>query len=224
MKKTLVGTLALLAGAVAVHAQGSVALGNYGTLTGSLNYLYVTYKATGTELGGASTGPTATLNNYNNAAVLADGNDWTVALYGAVGSGLSSGALSPTGATATFANGVTDATAGTWVTVSVAQIGTATTYAGTVATIQLVAWYNEGGAITSLATALADGVPTGQSATANISLGGPQNPTVGGPPATAPKLPDSLGNFSVAGVPEPSTIALGVIGASAFLMRLRRKS
>jgi hypothetical protein len=30
-------------------------------------------------------------------------------------------------------------------------------------------------------------------------------------------------SFSLAVTPEPSTIALGVIGASAFLLRLRRK-
>lgn len=222
MKKTLVGTLALLAGAFAVHAQGTVKLGNYGALS---TYLYVSYKATptstGVPLGGANSGPTPTLANA--AAEVANGNDWTVALYGAIGSGLSSTALSPSGTTATFANGITDSTAGTWATTAYASFGTATTYAGTIATIQLYAWYNEGGQIGSYAQAATDGVPVGYSATANVSLGGNQDPNIGGPPVTAPKMPEALGNFSVA-APEPSTIALGVIGASAFLMRLRRKS
>jgi len=42
----------------------------------------------------------------------------------------------------------------------------------------------------------------------------------------APGFEPQFANFNVSAAavtPEPSTIALGVIGASAFLMRLRRK-
>ncbi len=226
MKKSLVGMLALLAGAYAVHAQGTVLIGNYGPVT---PYIYVSYKpATGptVNLGGANTGGQLGLTAaaYGNAATLANGNDWTVQLYGALGSGLASSSLSPlAGATTTMANGVTDPVAGTWFSTTVAQIGPSGTLAGAAATVQLYAWYNDGGTITSYDMAVADGVPAGFSATESLTTGGPN---VTGPPSTASALtnPGGVLNFSVSAIPEPSTIALGVIGASAFLMRLRRKN
>jgi hypothetical protein len=227
MKKTLTTTLALLAGAFAVHAQGTVSFVNYASLT----YLYVSLAEPGQAarpLGGSTSGPTPTLSNY--ASLIGNGNDWSVELYGAAGAGVSANALLPLGSTATFANGVNDFTPGTWVSTAVINIP-GTTFAGQYATVQLYAWYNEGGLITSFAQAVADGVPAGFSSVANMSVGGP-NPS--GPPSVPPELPypalvggsDFTGFiFSVAPgtVPEPSAIALGVMGASAFLMRLRRK-
>jgi len=217
MKRTIT-TLALLAGAFAVHAQGTLSFANYGS--GESSYVYVYYKPsvtspTSTALGGSAAGVTPTLSNYGS--LVGNGTDWTIALYGAPGGGDSANALSLLpGATTTFANGTGDPTAGTWFSQAIIGVpGTAGN--GSVATIQLYAWYNEGGLITSYAQALADNVPTGFSGTANITLGGP--------PATPANLPlGALGDFNViAPTPEPSTIALGVIGASTFLMRLRRK-
>lgn len=213
MKKTITGALTLLAGASAVYAQGSISIANYGALS---PYLYVSYKATGTDLGGTAVGPAPTLSNY--ALETANGNDWSVQLYAAPG--LNATVLSPVaGSIVTL--GTTATTMGTWAIGGTAAIvnlpGTTGGATGT-ATVQLYAWYNEGGQIASYATALADGVPTGTSLVANVTgLGG------GSPPATAPGLPESLGNIAVSAVPEPSTIALGVMGASAFLMRFRRK-
>ncbi len=212
MKKTITGALTLLAGASAVYAQGTISMANYGVLN---TYLYVSYKAAGVaavELGGSAVGPAATTSNYNLET--ANGNDWSVQLYAAPG--LNATTLLPVaGSTVTLATAPTQI--GTWASTVIASIpGTTGGSTGT-ATLELYAWYNAGGAITSYATALADGVPTGTSAIATITgLGG------GNPPATAPSLPEGLGNIVVA-VPEPSTIALGVMGASAFLMRLRRK-
>jgi hypothetical protein len=223
MKKSLTGMLTLLAGAFAVHAQGTVSLSAYGT--GLNNYIYIAYKpmmGAATDLGGAATGPAATLANYGSAGIVANGNDWSIQLYSGVGSGASP--LTASGTPAMFANGATDGTPGTWFSTEVVNIP-GTTYAGTLITVQLYAWYNEGGAITSYATALNDSVPTGTSGIDTMMTGGPQNG--GGPPETAPGLPlGGLGNFnlSVVSVPEPSTIALGVFGASAFLMRIRRKN
>jgi hypothetical protein len=212
MKKSITGVLTLLAGACAVHAQGTVNFGNYTT---AATYIYVSYKATGVPLGGSANGPTPSLLNY--AAEVGNGNDWTVELYAAPGTSTPAAALLPTGTTATFANGGIDPLAGTWYSSAIASIP-GTGLAGQPATIELVAWYNEGGAITSYVTALADGVPTGVSVTENISVGGT---APSGPPVTPPTLP-AFPAFTVA-VPEPSTVALGVMGASAFLMRLRRK-
>jgi hypothetical protein len=50
-------------------------------------------------------------------------------------------------------------------------------------------------------------------------LGG--NPPGGGLPVTAP-TPDALQSFTLTLVPEPSTMALGVLGAAALLFRRRK--
>jgi hypothetical protein len=216
MKKTLTGVVTLLAGAFVAHSQGTVSLGNYAALS---TYIYVTYK--GTAVGGAGGATTGT-----PAGDIGNGNDWTVALYGNVGSGDDPSTLTEClaagggFATATLANGsAADALAGTWYSTVVADIP-GTTLANQAATVQLYAWYNDGGTITSYAAAVLGGDPYGASLTGNVTTGGPQ---AVGPPVIQPPLPAGLGNIALS-VPEPSTIALGVMGASAFLLRLRRKN
>jgi len=98
-----------------------------------------------------------------------------------------------------------------------------TAYAsGTAVYVELAAWYSGGGAA-SYAAAVTAGVPRG---TGNVSTstatvnGGTDNPLT--PPGSLAGT--GLQDFSLAlPVPEPSTIVLGILGASAFLMRLRRK-
>jgi len=214
MKKSITGVVALLAGAFVAHSQGTVEFGNYATAT----YTYVSLSSGGTKtlLGGSAA------NTGNPAADTGDGADWTVALYGnAAGSTpvqLSDSGGTPVTATLEVGNPLTDTTPGTWYS---SQIGVVpgTTFAGQSATLQVYAWYNNGGTITSYAAAQGAGVPTGFSSTVTATTGGPSQS--GG----TPSLPSSYGfpAFSVSGVPEPSTIALGVMGASAFLMRLRKK-
>jgi hypothetical protein len=221
MKKTITGVVTLLAGAFVAHSQGTVSLANYLSLS---TYLYVSLKG-GADLGGAGGATTGTYSSD-----VGNGNDWTVALYGAAGTGDASATLSEATvagggfATATLAGGAGagDGLAGTWYSSTVAQIP-GTTGANQAATLQLAAWYNDGGTITSLLQAQATpGTPWGQSATANLADTGGNNLS-GGPSITPPGLPESLGNFTVQAIPEPSTVALGVMGASAFLLRLRRK-
>jgi hypothetical protein len=215
MKKTITGVVALLAGAFVAHSQGTVSMAN--AYNSTHTYVYISYN--GTKLGG-STGATA----GSPTADVGNGAEWTVALYGYAGSSDSSSQLQECTvagggfATATLADGNTDGNPGTWASTVVAQIP-GTTGSGQTATVQLEAWYNDGGTITSYSAATI----RGESALANIlSTGGV--PVGGGPSATAPTLPmTSLGNFSVVPTPEPSTVALGVMGASAFLLRLRRK-
>lgn len=213
MKKTLTGAIALLAGAFVAHSQGTVSFANYGSGSGS--YVYVTLKSTGASLGGTGTATTGT-----PASDVGNGSDWTVALYGAAGSGATSVAqLDTAGGTpvvGTLETGGLDSTAGTWLSTLVAVVP-GTTGNGSAATVQVYAWYNDGGTITSYGAA----TTRGTSALADVTTGGP-NTT--GPASTAAYLPAAgLGNFTVSGVPEPSTVALGVMGASAFLLRLRRK-
>jgi hypothetical protein len=82
------------------------------------------------------------------------------------------------------------------------------------ATLQVRAWDNAGGTITSWENASI----RGQSALiVSGPLGGP-DPTGANPPAIPPNLV-GLQSFAI---PEPSTIALGVLGAAALLLRRRK--
>jgi len=74
---------------------------------------------------------------------------------------------------------------------------------------QIRAWNNNGGTVTSFDSATIRGA----SSVTSVTL------------TTAPALPaaaENFANFSLAVVPEPSTIALGLIGATALLLRRRR--
>jgi len=84
-------------------------------------------------------------------------------------------------------------------------------------TIGIAAWNNEGGTITTLAEAQAAGDPWGISpVTENVTLSS-------GSPATPAPMVYGAYSFSLGtSVPEPSTIALGVMGVSALLFRRRK--
>jgi len=218
MKKSLTGVMVLLAGAFVAHSQGTVTMQNYGTLS---TYMVVSLLSgsKSTPLGGAATGPVASSDT-------ADGDLWTVGLYGAAGENDLASTLLPllsatsVPVTASLADGTTDSTVGTWYS-PVAGI-VPTTGPASSATVQIYAWYNGGGTITSYAAAVTAKVPTGFSAPGNVpSLGG------GSPPLPPSNIPNGMGNIVLSGgttvTPEPSTIALGVMGASAFLLRLRKK-
>jgi hypothetical protein len=121
---------------------------------------------------------------------------------------------------------------------TVTRTRTGPAYLGNNAAAAVVAWYNGGGQFTTLAAAQAAQVPWGQSSIFEItgltepaSVMTQDNNNV----ATAAQPgPTYLGNtidystylqsFSlITPVPEPSTIALGVMGACAFLARRRKK-
>jgi len=87
---------------------------------------------------------------------------------------------------------------------------------GTPVWVGIAAWYSAGGNSTYAASVQGVGAQGYVEATSAVDLGGAP-----GQPAGLAGL--GLTSFSLATTPEPSTIALGVIGASAFLMRLRRK-
>jgi len=218
MKKSITGVVLLLAGAFVAHSQGTVSMGNY-TAFSAGSYMYVTLGVGGTKLGGASG---ASLGSPNADTGL--GNQWTVALYGAAGQNDPSSSLLPlldasaVPVTATLADGSSDAVAGTWYS-GTGGIVPGTTGPASSATVQIYAWYNMGGTLTSYPMAVAANVPVGFSATGNVpSLGG------GSPPLPPVNIPSGMGNIALTTTtPEPSTIALGVMGASAFLMRLRKK-
>jgi len=248
MKKTLT-LIALMAGAVGGYAQGTVVWADYsgsGATTFSITVWSPNPTSPGVQqigntstdgspsagttvyggvpLGGAATGsgPTA----YGN------GNAWTIALYASTSSTtavalttsdevasslfVNSGGTGKANILESPAFGGGPGNAGSW-TGGVAAVGLPG--ASVSAQVQLAAWYS-GGGITSYAAAVTAGVPAGASEVGTISaLGGS-----GSPPLPSPDLAGlGITSFSLTTVPEPSTIALGVIGASAFLMRLRRK-
>jgi hypothetical protein len=184
----MIGAVALLAGAFAVHSQGTVAFGNYLALN---SYIYVSFS--GILLGGASN--TTTGFPYADTG---NGNDWSVTLYGSAGTNVPAYSLQQLNLDGTFNTPVTatledgDAPPGLWVSYAVADIP-GTTEANQPATIQVRAWYNGGGAYPTYNSAVSAGVPSGESATGNIVTGG-DLPT--GFPMFPASLPP-LGNIAV---------------------------
>jgi len=110
-------------------------------------------------------------------------------------------------------------------------------YLGNNAAAIVVAWFNGGGQFTTLAQAQAANVPWGQSLPFEItgliepaSVMTDDNNGVAAPAQSGTAyLADNLNantyleSFSLTSSPEPSTIALGVMGACAFLARRRKK-
>lgn len=203
----------MLAGAFVSHSQGTVSFANYLALP---SYIYVSLVPGNVRLGGESTGDSVAGELLSGPQY---GNLWTVGLYGAAGWGDPASSLVEL-STATFADGGDDSVPGTWFSDAICQVP-GTTVANHDATVQLYAWCNDGGNLTSYAAALAAGVPAGFSATANVTAGGLLPGGTILPPAA---LPSGL-NFTVTSttIPEPSTVVLGVMGAAVFLLRFPRK-
>jgi hypothetical protein len=124
---------------------------------------------------------------------------------------------------------------------TVSRTHTGTAYLGNNATAAVVAWFNGGGQFSTLAAAQAASVPWGQSSIFEITgLDEPasvmtqdNNNSSKGDQGNVVYLigTDNNTGFTTAlqsfnltqPVPEPSTIALGVMGACAFLARRRKK-
>jgi len=241
MKKVLT-VVSLLAGAVTAYSQGEVYIGDYfntdfqitvwspqldgSTLTGNSSASFGNGPTTGgdipagtqngytgTPLGGSATGATAA-NDYAN------GNLWSVELYAAPGAGDAASTLTGVGGT-TSTLYTTPGQAGLWTGTQTAVISGAAV--SSQATLQIRAWYNGAGTFTTYESALGV-VPTGQSTTGSEALGGNQITPPDLPGPGNPGVTGGITSFNVvAPTPEPSTIALGLVGASAFLMRLRKK-
>jgi hypothetical protein len=243
MKKTLTA-ITLLAGAVAGYSQGTVAVADYGESsfiihiyapqtsapTGNVTTAVMTYggHTSGTEYMGnvSNDKPTASAGNavYNTGSALS-GTAYDLQLLGANNTGDALSALSTLGTPTTFYTSTT--LAGTFKgSVSTPIPGSVPGPAtdsppGTGATVALAAWATTGpdGTASTLAAAQADGYAWGISALGNVFATGGNS----SPPTSAPFLPTSIESFSIAvSAPEPSTIALGVIGASALLFRRRK--
>jgi len=235
MKKSLT-MLALLAGAVSGYSQGQVVFADYaGFLQQQIFNVQSAPPSGATSVtvsnGGFTTteyvGSTAnTAENPQGSAVFAagtalSGTGFDAELYASSTAGASISQLSAVSSLLHF--GTTAAQLGFVKNTTLATVpGLATGATGTYA---IAAWASTGvdGAATTLAAAQADGYAWGFSTTGFLT---PGNPPVdlGAPQAAGdPALSGTVEGFSLGStVPEPSTIALGVMGASALLFRRRK--
>lgn len=194
----------------------------YNSTTGLGDYPVGTQVYTGTLIGGYTTGGTS-------SSSWANGANYSAALYGAAGTGASGtaesgglallvGSLTPfsTAGSAHFAGLIANAPINVFVP-GTSFTGDQSINAGNPnsATVEMAAWYNNGGTITTLAQAIASTVPYGEGNVFTVN-------NLGGGSVTPPNTLGGQG-FSLVTVPEPSTIALGVMGACAFLARRRKQ-
>lgn len=201
--------------AASVFAQGTIVFNNrvVGSVVAPV-YAKDPANPTVQQLGNTASGFPAGTTVYGGATLA--GTGYTAQLWGAPGAGQAVGSLvAATGySTAGFRSG---AAAGLWTTSTDAAIIPGAGE-GSVATLQVRAWDNQGGTITTWAAAQAAGVDSGASALFNSQpLGG----------VSAPPNLVGLQSFSLTGtggpIPEPSTFALAGLGAVALLIFRRRK-
>jgi hypothetical protein len=170
---------------VASWAQGTINFQNIGT-------------------GAGSTSVDAPIFNVDMVTKLS-GTGFSVQLY----AGPNAGALSPVGTAATFLSG---SFAGYFTGGTVQIPGFAQ---GSTPVLQVRAWDNQGGTITSYDSAIIRGA----SSTFTSPALGDDTPPID--PATIP-VPQGLTSFSLVVVPEPSIIALGILGAAGIILRRRK--
>jgi len=225
MKKTITA-IALLAGAVSGYSQGDINFNNFETgfkqpiynvqATGNATVTYNGYTvteeqgstATATPSGGAQA-VTYTGTGLQDSTT---GIGYDIQLLAFTGTASSLSQLSLVGGVYNFST----ASAGAGYISSAVPV--AVTASGGTATIAIAAWNNELGTVTTLAAAQAAGDPWGISELTTInSVVSPATPTAMST-ASNLALSFSLGTAT----PEPSTIALGVIGASTLLFRRRK--
>jgi hypothetical protein len=144
VKKSMTSGVALLAGAFAAHAQGTVQFANNLNGSGTYSYASLVLESHVTELGGSSKVTTG-----NPLLDAGNGNDWTVSLNGVAGANDQASSLAQLDTagglpvTATLETGGIDSTPGTWLSSFVGVVPGAP--AGSAATVQIYAWYNDGG-------------------------------------------------------------------------------
>jgi len=215
MKKTLM-VLALATAAATAYPQGQIQMINFGG-SGASQFQAPIFDVepagsprAGIQLrGNPATGAIPAGTQVYTGARLA-GTGFTSELWGGP-LGSAESALTSGGATSAFRTGTG---AGFNLGGSSVIQGVA---AGLQATVQMRAWNNMGGTVTSWAMAVANPlIPHGSSdLVTTAALTEPPTPTTG--------LANQLRSFNLFVVPEPSLIALGALGLGALLVRRIRK-
>jgi hypothetical protein len=183
----------------------------YSSTVRSGDYPTGTQTYTGTLIGGDTTG--------SGPTGWANGNNYSVDLLAAAGDNASLSSLTLVAGTTELFNTVSTQ-AGIFVAASGAVSIPGTTYSGsgvnlpTSASCVVQAWYSGGGAFPTYASAVAANVPAGQSAEFNVD-------GLGGGNINPPNMVNAQSFSLTTQVPEPSMIALGVMGGCAFLARRR---
>lgn len=205
MKKLLLTAFAVTC-AASVFAQGTVLVNN--RLAGSLvTHIYL--GSTHTFGNGTADTPAGTFDW--TGFTLLTGSGYTAQVWGALGSGAAESSLLPAAGTTTFRTG---SAAGqmTQVTSTLQNVPVDSAFA----TITVRVWDNKGGTITDWASVLLDpSIARGEAPLFNLAA-------IGGGLNVAPFLA-GLQSFSIAPVPEPSTMALAGLAAASFLIFRRRK-
>lgn len=212
--KTILILAASLFVAAGAFAQGTIIFVNFNANFKAPIYDIEPLSPTTTKTGNSAAGNPMDSTVYTGA--LLSGTGYTAELWGHLGTGQAEGALEALGKT-TFRTG----TAAGFINSAIlpvpgATLGGATPSQGT---FQVRVWNNLAGTVGTWAQVLLNpAVARGKSALLNSgNLGG-----TGTPGATDPTL-ENLRSFNIAIVPEPSSIALGVLGLGTLMFLRRRK-
>jgi hypothetical protein len=199
MKKIVI-IATLMATVAGAFAQGTVLFNNRNASTGGTDaFIAVDPSASGTA-------------NGQSAGARLIGTGWTAQLWAANGGGAAEASLTPATPTTTFRTSTSGAGLLTPTTATLSGVPKD----APTATIQMRVWDNRGGTILTWAQVLADpSIFRGSSSPFNVNL-------IGGDFNAPPPL-NPLQAFNVAPVPEPSTIALGMLGVGSLLVLRRRK-
>jgi len=210
MKKLLLTAFAVTC-AVSVFAQGTVQFNN--RVSGALTtHVYIGAQAS--LFGNGPTDNPAGTYDWTGYTLLT-GSGFRAAILGANGAGVAADALS-FGATPTTTSFRTGTSAGGFA-ITTATLGNVAQDAAT-ATLQIFAWDARTGIVDPVAALSAfrgAQIAGGFSPTFNVNL-------IGGLVNTPPTLA-GLQSFSIAIVPEPSTMALAGLAAASLLIFRRRK-
>ncbi len=211
--KIVIPTILVLSWAASLFAQGTVILGNRFAGT------YITHVYAGDwnhwclcRGNGTADFPAGTFDW--TGFTLLTGSGWTAQLLAADGPDRAESSLIAAPVTTTFRTGQA---AGNLVQATVTLVGVPAD--SPMATVEMVVWENRGGTITTWAQAhqlwQAGVIAAGTSGTFNLgAIGGAINPA----PILTP-----MQSFSVIGGPEPSSLALGILGVGVLLAARRRQ-
>lgn len=206
MKKTVLILTSLVLSSVGAFAQGQIVFNNIQTGVVRAQIFGVDAANPGlSQRGNPANGTPAGATAYGGAALA--GTGFSVQVYGGTTSA-SESSLTPSSVILDFRTGG----AAGFINNPNGVVATITGVAeGGMANIQLRAWDNQGGTILTYEQALIRG---SSAMFVSQPLGGI---------LTTPPFMAGLTGFNIAPVPEPSTIALGILGASSLLFLRRKK-